>query len=428
MAARASGQSSSSPRRVCVIGAGVVGGATAYLLARAGHEVTVIEALDSPGLGTSYANGGQLSYSYVEPLASPATLRKLPSLLSDPESPLRVRFTGEWSQLRWGLQFVRACTRAKVEATTRALLALSFLSRDELDRAREVEVLSFRHAKLGKLVICDTPQSLQAAARQVEFQRQFGCQQTMLDQAACLQREPALAGYAAHVHGGVWTPDEAVGDALLLSQHLVASAQASGAKVRYRTRVTGAVVHGDCIKALHTNHGPVHADAFVLANGADAAALGQRLGVRLSIYPIKGYSITLPLRRLEAAPQTSVTDLRRKTVYARLGSHLRIAGMAELVGHDLHVDPARVRALVQCAEEIFPGACDTQADPQPWVGLRPATPSSLPLIGPARYANLLLNVGHGALGFTLAMGSARLIERHLAGDPSPIGAPFAYRG
>ncbi len=417
-----------APRHVCVVGAGIVGSATAYLLAQAGHRVTLLEALGAPGQVTSYANGAQLSYSYVEPLATPGTLRKMPAMLLDPESPLRFRLTGELSQVRWGMRFMLACRRAQVERATRALLPLSFLSRDELDIARQVDDLRFEYAQPGKLVVYDTAEGLEGARRLVDFQRGLGCEQQVVSAAECIEREPALAAYANHVRGAVWTPGEAVGDAHLLSQALVARAQAMGADVRYRAAVTGVRAEGDRIASVRTERGDVSADAFVLANGADAARLGRLMGLRLPVYPIKGYSITLPLKDPAAAPRVSVTDLRRKTVYARLGQQLRVAGMAEVVGHDKRVCGERIRFLVKCAAETFPGACDLDADPQPWAGLRPATPTSMPVIGPARYGNLLLNVGHGALGLTLAMGSARLIERQLAGDPSGLGRPFAYKG
>lgn len=415
-------------RHVCVIGAGIVGSATAYVLAKAGHRVTLLEADNAPGQATSFANGAQLSYSYVEPLATPATLRKVPSMLLDPDSPLKFRPTGEWAQMRWGLQFMAACRQSKVEHATRALLALSFLSRDELDRAREADDLQFEYAQPGKLVVYADEAGLAGARAQVRFQKQFGCEQEVISAAECLQREPALAAYAEHVRGAVWTPGEAVGDAHLLSHALVARAQALGAQVHYRSKVTQVQTEGDRIRAVSTPQGPVTADTFVLANGADAAKLGQQMKLNLPIYPIKGYSVTLPLKSPKAAPQISVTDLRRKTVYARLGGHLRVAGMAELVGHDLRIQQERIQFLVKCANETFPGACDLEADPQAWAGLRPATPTSMPILGPARWRNLLLNVGHGALGFTLAMGSARLMERYLAGASGGVAAPFVYRG
>ena len=415
------------PKHVCIIGAGIVGSATAYLLAQVGHCVTVLEAQAAPGQLTSFANGAQLSYSYVEPLATPATLRKLPSMMLDPDSPLRFRFTGEWAQMTWGLLFMRACRQSQVEYVTRALLGLSFLSRDELNSARLADDLQFEYEEPGKLVVYDSEDGLFRARRQVAFQRQLGCEQEVIGAAECLAREPALAAYAQHVCGGVWTPGDAVGDAHLLSRTLMARVQTMGGTVHYTRSAIGLRTEAGRVRAVTTDQGEVVADVVVLANGPDSAALGRAMGLRLPIYPVKGYSVTLPVSNPSRAPTASITDLRRKTVYGRLGSQFRIAGMAELVGHNLTIDQARIAFLVRCAHETFPGACDLLADPQPWAGLRPATPTSMPLIGPARYPNLLLNVGQGSLGFTLAMGSARLIERQLAGLPSAVGAPFAYR-
>lgn len=418
-----------SPHHVCVIGAGIVGSATAYLLAKAGHRVTVIEAHDAPGRVTSFANGAQLSYSHVEPLASPATLRKLPSMLLDADSPLRMRLTGEPAQISWGLQFLRASSAAQVRRTTEALLTLSALSRHELTAARSADGLEFNHAQPGKLVVYDSDEDLAGARSQVAVQRKFGSVQEVLSTEDCLAREPALAAYRAHVKGGVWTPDEALGDAWLLTGALVDRLQRAGGDVRYRTRATGFQRQGDTITAVHTDTGELPVDAVVLANGNGAAALGRQLGMRLPVYPIKGYSITLPVVDPACAPRVSVTDLRRKTVYAPLGGQLRVAGMAELVGHDLRVDPRRVRFLIDSARETFPGSCDFGADPQAWVGLRPATPTSMPLIGPSRCRNGWLNVGHGALGFTLAMGSARLVQQWVAGEPpGPAAQAFIHRG
>lgn len=414
---------------VVIIGAGIVGCATAYVLSRAGHRVTLLEAQDAPARGTSFANGAQLSYSYVEPLATPATLRKLPSLLFDRHSPLRLRFTGEWSQLAWAMQFVRACNAAQVRHATKALLGLAFLSREALDEACRVDGLRFDHATVGKLVVYPSSSALEEARRQVKYQRQFGCEQSVLTADGCVEREPALAGHRKHIAGGVWTASEAVGDAHMLSHELVARVKGTGGEVRLGTRVSGFRRRGNRVVALSTASGediPV-SGTVVLANGIDAVGMASSLGMRLPIYPIKGYSVTLAVTDAARAPSVSVTDMRRKTVYAPLPGLLRIAGMAELVGHDLRTDPARIRHLVDCARETFPGSCDFNADPKPWAGLRPATPTSLPIIGSTPCDNVLLNVGHGALGFTLAMGSARLLERRIANAADDaVAAPFAY--
>lgn len=403
-----------SNQKVIVVGAGVIGCATAYLLARHGFAVTVIEAEPGPGLMTSYANGAQLSYSYVEPLASPATLKKLPSLLLDPQSPLRFRVTGEWAQIVWGFKFIRACTQAHVKFATKALLGLSFLSRNELELAIERDRLSFDYSRPGKLVIYNTPEAIEVAKKQMEFQRTLGCQQTLLSTHECLEREPALENYQSYMAGGVWTPGEAVGDAKKLCDDLARHSTKMGATFRYLSNVENFIVQRDRIQAAVLESGErLEADYFVLASGNGAASLGKKLGLSLPVYPLKGYSLSLTLRAPAKAPQVSVTDLRRKIVYACLANKLRVAGMAELVGYDWSVSEKKLQFLMQCTEETFPGACDFHTDIAPWVGLRPVTPTSLPMIGPARFTNFLLNVGHGSLGFTLALGSARLIVAYL---------------
>jgi D-amino-acid dehydrogenase len=425
--ARAGGMTA---RHVCVIGAGVVGAATCYRLARAGHRVTLLDAADAPGTGTTWANGAQLSYSYVEPLATPGILRKLPAMLRDPQSPVRLRLTGHWSQVSWGLRFVAACRAATVQRSTASLLKLADLSRRDLSAAMDEDKLDFHHERSGKLVIYDSAEALEGAARQLELQRAMGCEQQLLDPRGCLQREPALASQRDRIAGGIWTASEAVGDAAALTRELIARAKARGAALRLGCRAVGwdgvrgrGSRHVQALRLLSGER--IAADAFVLANGHDAADLARPLGLRLPIYPIKGYSITLPIRDALLAPKVSVTDSRRKMVFAPLAGRLRVAGFAELVGRDLQVDPARIQALVDAVHEVFPGGCELQADPKPWAGLRPATPTSRPIVGVTRWSNLFLNVGHGALGLTLAMGSARVVEEALAGRASEVGAAFA---
>ncbi|MFY7857775.1 MAG: D-amino acid dehydrogenase [Rubrivivax sp.] len=419
------------PRHIVIVGAGIVGAASAYLLTRAGHPVTVLDANDTPGEGASQGNGAQLSYSYVEPLASPATLRALPGYLLAADSPLKLRLSTDPDQIRWGWRFLRACRTSQVQATTEALLKLAARSRDELHQALPSLRLPIHHRRAGKLVVVASPAALHHARQQVARQAAWGCVQTVLDTAGCLEREPALAAYAQHVAGGVWTESEEVGDCHLATRALLEASVAMGATWRPAHRVTGWVTAGTAtterLVAARTAQGDVPADAFVLAGGAEAPALARPLGLRLPLAPIKGYSITLPIANATRAPATSVTDLRRKLVYARLGDRLRVAGMAELVGHDRRIDPARIRFLQDAVEETFPGATDPNADPQPWAGLRPATPTGLPLIGRCGPRNLFLNLGQGALGWTLALGSARVLAAALAGEADPLAETFAPR-
>ncbi|MBY0338743.1 MAG: D-amino acid dehydrogenase [Acetobacteraceae bacterium] len=408
--------------RILVLGAGVVGLCSAYRLAREGHQVTVVDAEAGPGLGTSFANGGQLSYSYVAPLAGPGVLGKVPFWLLDPEGPLHFRPRPDPHQWKWLLRFVRACNATTAEQTTRRLLLLAYLSRDLMRDVVATEHLDFDHAKSGKLVVQPSAEAMEGAKRQMELQARWGSEQQALTREECLAIEPSLVHIAHRIAGGVYTPSEEAGDAFLFCQALTALLQRSndgvqfvwGAEARQLLRVGGRVV------ACVTTRGVIEADAFVLALGNGARALAKPLGVDLPVYPLKGYSLTLPIVKDAAAPRISVTDSARKVVYARLGDALRVAGMADVVGPDKSFDERRLDLLVRQAREAFPDAARWDVL-TPWVGLRPATPTGLPILGPTRQApNLYLNVGQGALGFTLAMGCAAVITELLANRPSPI--------
>jgi D-amino-acid dehydrogenase len=429
--------SASGPgRHVCVVGAGIVGSAAALALAEAGWRVTLLDAREAPGLGESRANGAQLSYSYVEPLATPAALRALPGWLLSPDSPLRWRPRSDWAHWRWLLQFVAACRWPQVQRTTGALLALSGLSRQVLDRwlqARPGLAESTLHARPGKLVLYRQAGARAAVERQLGWQRALGCEQRIVSAAECQALEPALApGGGGPIAFGVWTESEEVVDAARLARGLAA---ASGATLRLGERALRfqrvAGVRGQPsgrIVALHTDQGCIEADAFVLAAGPAVRGLLAPLGWTPPVEPIKGYSVTLPVIDPSLAPEVSVTDQGRKLVYARLGEQLRVAGFAELCGHDRSPQPRRFEALCQAVRETFPGACGFD-DPQPWVGLRPATPGGRPLLGATRWPGLWLAAGHGVLGLTLACGSAALLAELMAGRASAIDpAPFAVPG
>jgi len=414
---------------VCVIGAGIVGCASAYALARDGWRVTLVDALPIPGQGASRANGAQLSYSYVEPMATPATLCALPGWLLSADSPLRWRPRPEWAHLRWLASFVLACRWSEVRSTTKALLALSFLSRDVLhawlqEQPPEMSVATL-HGRPGKLVVYRDPAARAAVQRQLAWQAAMGCEQEIVDANECRVLEPALAATGGGpIAFGVWTRSEEVVDAAALANAL---ARASGATFLFGRQVCGFEMRGNAVKAalLAGGDGGIAADHFVLATGPSAASLLRPLGLALPIEPIKGYSVTLPVVDAAAAPRASVTDNARKLVHARLGDHLRVAGFAELCGHDPAVQARRIDALCAAVRETFPGACDFR-DNGAWAGLRPATPSGRPLVGPTRWPNLWVNAGHGALGLTLAPGSAAVLASLLGKRPCPID-PHPFR-
>ena len=428
--------------RIAVLGAGITGLATAWYLAEDGHDVTVVDRNSGPGLGTSYANGAQLSYSYVAPLAGPGVLPKIPPWLLRRDSPLRFYPAFDAAQWRWLIAFVAACTRSQSDLTTRLLLRLSFYSRSLMHAFVESEsgrAIDFAYARNGKLVVYSDAAGFDAARRLVDYQRSLGCEQHALDADACRALEPALAdpdsALATRLVGGIHTPSEEVGDCYAFCVGLERLMRSRGTVFVYDTPIRhlrrDSATH---IAAFDTPRGPIEADRYVLASGAASPHLVRELGLYLPIYPLKGYSITVPASA--QAPKISITDFARKVVYAplRLGTadspagafphgELRAAGMADLAGHRTTIDPVRLGQLVAEARAAFPNAAanhyETDAS-KPWAGLRPATPKGTPLLGATPFENLHLNVGHGALGWTLALGSGRVVADLILGRTPAI--------
>lgn len=417
--------------RVAIVGAGVVGMTTAWRLAGDGHAVTVLERHDGPGEETSFANGGQLSYSYVAPLAGPGVVSKVPGWLLRRDSPMRFRPAADPAQWRWLAAFLRACNAATSEATTRRLLRLAFYSRDLMRAFVEgrdhqgAQGSAFDFARRGKLVVHRDAAAFEAACKLLDYQASLGCEQQALDRDACVALEPALAGIRDDIAGAIYTPSEEVGDCHRFCVALARLLQdRPDVSMRFGTRVLGLERQGDRVTGVRTADGLVEADAVVVAGGIGSVPLLRPLGVRPMLWPLKGYSITLPIMDGARAPHISVTDFANKIVYARIGNTLRVAGMADLVRGGPVIDRERVATLAAQTRALFGAVApaDGMEDWQPWAGLRPATPSGLPLVGPSRLPGLWLNIGHGALGFTLAMGSAGLLADRLAGRKPAIDA------
>ena len=413
--------------RICVLGAGVVGVATAYYLAGDGHEVTVVDQEDACALETSFANGGQLSYSYVAPLADPSVIPKLPSWLFRADSPLRFVPRLELQQWRWLLSFLRGCTAAASREATVQLLALGFYSRTLVHTVVHEEKLAFDYVRNGKLVLYRSVKGLEGAKRQMAFQATLGAEQRALGAAACVDIEPALAPLAGVLAGGIYTPSEDAGDCHKFTRGLADAAAARGVRFRYGARVTGLLAQGGRIAAARTELGEIEADAFVVALGINSLHILRGVGIKAPLYPINGYSLTLPVGPGHKPPRISITDTHNKVVYAPLGHRLRIAGMADVTGLASGPDAKRLALLTRQARETFPEGGD-YANAATWFGRRPATPTSKPLLGATPYGNLWLNIGHGSLGFTLACGSAKLVADAIAGRPPAISPEnFAWR-
>jgi D-amino-acid dehydrogenase len=411
--------------KVIVLGAGVVGLTTAWYLRAEGHEVTVIERNDEVASEASFANGGQLSYSYVAPLAGPGVLSKLPTWLLRRDSPVRYRPRVDFHQWTWLLRFVRACTHRQNEESTRRLLSLSFLSRDLMSEFLSSEPdLRFDHANAGKLVVHRTVASFNAARRLLDYQRTLGCEQDALDTDACVEKEPALAHLADELRGGIFTGSEDSGDCHSFCVELLRLLRKRGVAFRFGTTVSGLRrIAGRQVMASAGDE-DLEADHIVIATGASSAPLLGKLGVHVPLYPLKGYSLTAELDGSAIAPRVSITDYERKVVYARLGDRLRVAGMADIGGRRAEMNPGRVATLRAEAKAMFPDAADFN-EAVAWCGLRPATPKGLPIIDRTPFDNLWLNIGHGALGFTLAMASGRLIGDLMSGrKPAIAGGGF----
>lgn len=404
--------------KVAVLGAGVVGLTTAWCLADDGHEVVVVDRGDGPAAGASRANGAQLSFSYVAPLAAPSVIAKLPELVLSRDSPLRLYPQFDPQMWAWCARFLAACTPRQAAETTVRLLTLSFYSRTVLDDLLTREAIDFCHSPAGKLVVYSDAESLAGARGQLEFQRRLGCEQDLLDTAGCLAVEPALERVRDRIVGGVFTRSDSAGDCRRFCEELAERVRrrSPGSEFRFGTAIHGLDLDGRRVRAVKTDKGPVEADAVVLALGSGSRHLARTVGFDLPIYPLKGYSITVPIADDAAAPTVSVTDSLHKIVYARLGTRLRAAGIADLAGHDESIDRARLTLLVERARTTFPDA-GNYGDAAPWAGLRPATPRGTPILGRSPLDNLFLNVGHGALGFTLAAGAARVVADVVAGRP-----------
>ncbi|WP_341903004.1 D-amino acid dehydrogenase [Polaromonas sp. YR568] len=404
---------------VCVLGAGIVGLATAYQLRLAGHEVTVVDRA-TPGAGASGGNGSQLSYSYVQPLADPGIWRQLPKLLLSPDSPLKIRPQWDWRQWQWGLQFLAACNSTTSRETTASLLTLAARSRQSFDNMLAREQLNCDFSATGKLVLYSDADSLANAKRQMLLQRAMGSQQEAVSSDRCVELEPALKHHHANISGAIYTPGECAADCQKTCTALMQVLRSQGVRFLLGTSISSLIQRGKLITAVATSQGHLEADRFVMALGADSPRLAARLGIHLPIYPLKGYSITVDVAGPpDAAPFVNVTDSARKVVFARIGSRLRVAGMAELTGYDTRIQLAQIESLKASTQAMFPYSSRFEAL-HPWAGMRPATPTGLPVVGRHQRGpdNLLFNTGHGALGFTLAFGSAEKIAA-LINRPSP---------
>ncbi len=386
-----------------VIGAGITGLTMALALVERGYEVEVLDD-QVPGSGTSHANAGQLSYAYVAPLATPDIVPKLPKWLLGPGSPTRVYRLHDPGLWPWAMKFLLACTRQRAAHGTAVLGALGRDSQRILDGWRNRYRLAFDWRNSGKLIIHRNRSEWAGAREQVALQAGFGIEQQLLTPQQISAMEPSLAHLERHIQGGVWTPTEEVGDCRKLCLELARTLEEAGVRMR-RTQVMRIHTGGGRVAGLRTGEGELASNAVVVAAGMGSHPLLKPLDIALPVYPLKGYSLTYEVEASLDVPGASVTDFHHKVVAARIGSRLRLAGIADLDGYDHHTREARLRLLKRRAYDLIPTLAE-RTPTETWVGLRAATPDSIPRMGKTRIEGLWLNTGHGALGFTLAPASA----------------------
>jgi len=401
--------------KVVVLGAGVIGVTSAYELACDGHDVTVIEQREGVALETSFANGGQLSSDHGEPLAAPGVIQRALKWLGAHDAPLLYRLRLDPALWSWTLKFLANCSGPRYWENAEHILRVTLYSRERMAATLKKETIAFDHLSTGIISVYQDAHEFDRSLEDARIMKELGSERRMLDRKGCIEIEPALAHSALLIAGGIYTPRDESGDCFEFSKALAERCEKRGVTFKFNTTVKGFNRDGWKIATVETDRGPVKGDVFVVALGSYSPRLLKSVDLSLPIYPAKGYSVTLPVIDDAMAPKVSITSQDHKLVFSRLGNKLRAAGMLEFNGYDTELDERRAHLVLKNALQLFPRASEPD-NAVLWTGLRPMTPDGAPVIGRARQENLILNTGHGMLGWTMAMGSARitadLVRRH----------------
>ncbi len=405
--------------RVLILGSGVIGTTSAWYLRQAGHEVTVLDRQPGPALETSFANAGQLSFGYTSPWAAPGVPLKAVKWLFQEHAPLAIRPTADIAQYRWLWQMLRNCTAGRYAINKARMVRMSDYSRDCINELRAATGIDYEGRQLGTTQLFRTQQQLDAAAQDIEVLRQYGVPYEVLDRQGIVRVEPALAGKADTLVGALRLPEDQTGDCQLFTRKLAALAAAAGVEFRFDQDVAGLQRDGDRITGVRIGGRLVTADHYVVALGSYSPQLLAPLGMRLPVYPLKGYSLTLPITDPAMAPTSTILDESYKVAVTRFEDRIRVGGMAEVAGFDLSLDPRRRATLEKVVRDLYPHGGDLSRA-EFWTGLRPATPDGTPVVGATPYRNLFLNTGHGTLGWTMAAGSGRYLADLMDGRTPQI--------
>ncbi|MCP5231894.1 MAG: D-amino acid dehydrogenase [Rhodocyclaceae bacterium] len=399
---------------VIVLGSGVIGTTTAYFLARAGASVTVIDRQPGPALETSYANAGQVSPGYSTPWAAPGIPLKAIKWLFQRHAPLAIRADGSLFQLKWMAEMLKNCSAERYAVNKERMMRLSEYSRDVLRELRADTGLSYEERRGGTLQLFRTDAQMAAVQRDIAVLEECGVPFELLERDALASAEPALGRVKDKLTGGLRLPNDETGDCHLFTRRLAEMAAALGVKFRYGVAIDEVISGGGAIIGVRCGDEVIGGDRFVLALGSYSRQLAAGLDLDLPVYPVKGYSLTVPLGNADMAPVSTVLDETYKVAVTRFDDRIRVGGMAELGGFDLGLNPRRRETLELVVNDLFPGGGDV-AQAEFWTGLRPMTPDSTPIVGATSYPNLYLSTGHGTLGWTMACGSGKLMADLVTG-------------
>ena len=406
--------------KVIVLGAGIVGITSAYQLAKAGHAVTVVDRQPGPALETSYANAGEVSFGYCSPWAAPGIPMKAMKWLFMQHAPLILRPKVDMAMLAWMTQMLRNCTSARYALNKSRMLRLADYSRISLAALREETGIAYDERMQGTLQLFRTEAQLDASAKDVKALAADGIPYEVLDPEGCIRVEPALKHVREKIVGGLLTPKDETGDCFKFANALTEKAKALGVIFNWGSIIRGLDVEGGRVTGVVTAHGRLAADAVVVALGSFSPLLVRPHGIRLPVYPVKGYSLTIPITDASRAPESTVMDETYKIAITRLGERIRVGGMAEISGYTNDLGEPRRLTLQHSVMDLFPGGDITKASF--WSGLRPMTPDGTPVIGATKVAGLFLNTGHGTLGWTMSSGSARVVADLVSGRKPEIDA------
>ncbi len=405
--------------RVLVLGSGVIGTSVAYYLARAGHEVEVVDRQSGPALETSFANAGEVSPGYSSPWAGPGVPIKAVQWLLMQHSPLVIKPMLDPAMWRWGLAMLRNCTEARYRVNKGRMVRLAEYSRDCLKQLRAETGITYDQREQGTLQLFRTQKQLDGTAKDIEILKEYGVPYQLLDRAGYLLYEPALADVKEKFVGALRLPGDETGDCFKFTTALAEKAKALGVKFRFGEDIRVLERDGEHIRGVRTANGMLTADQYVLALGSYSTRMLAPLGIHLPVYPVKGFSITVPITNAAKAPESTIMDETHKVAVTRLGERIRVGGTAQLSGFDLQLDKGRRSTLEFVVNDLFPKGGDV-SKAEFWTGLRPMTPDGTPILGETRYDNLMLSTGHGTLGWTMAAGTGRVMADLISGRTPEI--------